>query len=109
MQRHEKAYHDTGTGGSCRVWKGILGIRDLTKIRCVNRENDKYLDGIRDLTAPWEAALAKILAWDASLFRLFVEKSGNRHDLNKRPIAAKAAGVSFQECAWFPGRGGEGY
>ena len=63
-----------------RVWKGILGIRDLPKIRCVNRENDKYLDGIRDLTAPWEAALAKIWAWDASLFRLFVEKSGNRHD-----------------------------
>ena len=34
-----------------RVWKGILGIRDLTKIPCGNRENDKYLDGIRDLTA----------------------------------------------------------
>ena len=24
-----------------RVWKGILGIRDLTKIRCGNRGNDK--------------------------------------------------------------------
>ena len=30
------------------VWKGIFGIRDFTKIRCGNRGNDKYLDGIRD-------------------------------------------------------------
>ena len=36
-----------------RVWKGILGIRDLTKVRWENRENDKYLVRIRDLTAPW--------------------------------------------------------
>ena len=35
-----------------RVWKGIFGIRDLTKIRCGNRENDKCIDGIRDLTVP---------------------------------------------------------
>ena len=35
-----------------RVWKGIFRIRDLTKIRCGNRENDKYIDGIRDLTVP---------------------------------------------------------
>ena len=35
---------ETGPG------KGIFGIRDLTKIRCGNRENDKYIDGIRDLT-----------------------------------------------------------
>ena len=48
-----------------RVWKGIFGIRDLTKIRCENRENDKYIDGIRDLTVPWEAGLAKNLARDA--------------------------------------------
>ena len=34
-----------------RVWKGVLGIRDLTKIQCGNRENENYLDGIRDLTA----------------------------------------------------------
>ena len=34
-----------------RVWKGNLRTRDLTKIRCGNPENDKYLDGIRDLTA----------------------------------------------------------
>ena len=38
-----------------RVWKGIFGMRDLTKIRCGNRENHKYIDGIRDLTVPREA------------------------------------------------------
>ena len=68
-----------------RVWKGILGIRDLTKIRCGNRENDKYLVGIRDLTAPREGGFAKIWAWDAEFFRLFVENSGNHHDPKKRP------------------------
>ena len=49
----------------CRVWKGIFGIRDLTKIRCGNRENDKYIDGIRDLTVPRKAGLAKNWARDA--------------------------------------------
>ena len=48
-----------------RVWKGIFGIRDLTKIRCGNRENDKYIDGIRDLTIPREPGLAKNWARDA--------------------------------------------
>ena len=47
------------TGSYSRVWKGIFGIRDLTKIRWGNRENDKYIDGIRDLTVPREAGLAK--------------------------------------------------
>ena len=42
-----------------RVWKGILGIRDLTKIRCGIRENAKLLDGIRDLTATREAGFTK--------------------------------------------------
>ena len=51
-----------------RVWKGILGIRDLPKIRCVNRENDKYLDGTQDLAASPGAGLAKIWAWDAGFF-----------------------------------------
>ena len=50
---------------SHRVWQGIFGIRDLTKIRCGNRENDKYIDGIRDLTVPREAGLAKNWARDA--------------------------------------------
>ena len=50
---------------SIRVWKGIFGIRDLTKIRCGNRENNKYIDGIQDLTVPLEAGLAKNWARDA--------------------------------------------
>ena len=37
---------------SIRVWKVIFGIRDVTKMRCGNLENDKYIDGIRDLTFP---------------------------------------------------------
>ena len=87
------------------VWKSIPGIRDLTKIQRGNRENNKYFDGIRDLTAPREAGLAKIWAWDARFFNLFDGNSGNRHDPNKcsswpNPLAV----VSFQtkltiECA----------
>ena len=42
-----------------RVWKGIFGIRDSTKLRCGNRENDNFIDGIRDLTVPREAGLTK--------------------------------------------------
>ena len=42
-----------------RVRKGVCGIRDLAKIRCGNRENDNA--GIRDLTVPREASLAKKL------------------------------------------------
>ena len=51
-----------------RVWKGILGIRDLIQIRCGIRENAKYLDGIRDLTAPREAGFSKIWVRDAGFF-----------------------------------------
>ena len=68
---------------SNRVWKGTLGIRDLTKIRCGIQENAKYLDGIRDLTATREAVFAKIWARDAGLFGLFVGNSGKRHDSSK--------------------------
>ena len=57
-----------------RVGKGIFGIRDLTKIRCGNRENDKYIDGIRDLTVPQEPGLAKNWARDAGF--MFVCLSG---------------------------------
>ena len=39
---------------------GYFGIWDLAKMRCRNRENDKYLDGIQDLTALWEVRLTKI-------------------------------------------------
>ena len=79
-----------------RVWKGIFGIRDLTKIRCGNRENDKYLDGIRDLTARREAGLTKIWARDAGFFRLFVGNLGNRHGSNKNVLAAKAIMSPFK-------------
>jgi len=60
------------------VWKGILGIRDLTKIRCGIRENAKYLDGIRDLTATREAGFAKIWARDAGFCCLSVGNPGIR-------------------------------
>ena len=63
-----------------RVWKGILGIRDLAKIRCGIRENAKYLDGILDLTSTRKAGFAKIWARDSRVFRLSVGDSGNRHD-----------------------------
>ena len=65
------------------VWKGILGIRDLTKIRCGIWENAKYLDGIRDLTATREAGFAKIWARDAGFFGLSVGNSVKRHDPSK--------------------------
>ena len=45
---------------SNRVWKGIFGIRDLTKIQCGIRENAKYFDGIRELTTSREAGLKRI-------------------------------------------------
>jgi len=51
-----------------RVWKGIFGIRDLAKIRCGIRENAKYLDGIRDLTATREVGFAKIWPRDGRFF-----------------------------------------
>ena len=54
-----------GVRFSSRIWMGIFGIRDLTKIRCGNRENDKYIDGIRDLTVSREAGLAQNRARDA--------------------------------------------
>ena len=50
-----------------RVWKGILRIRDLTKIWCGIWENAKYLDGTQDLTATREAGFAKIWARDEGL------------------------------------------
>ena len=61
-------YKTSLTDTTMRVWKGNLRTRDLTKTRCGNPENDKYLDGIRDLTAAREAGLAKIWPWDAGFF-----------------------------------------
>ena len=63
----------------------------MTKIGCGIRENEKYLEGIRDLTATREAGLTKIWARDAGFCCLSVGNSGNRHDLpQKNVIAAKA-------------------
>ena len=54
--------------------EGYFGVQDLTKIRCGNRENDKYIDRIRDLTLPWEAGLAKNWARDVGF--MFACRSG---------------------------------
>ena len=72
-----------------RVWKGTLGIRDLTKIRCGIQENAKYLDRIRDLTATREAVFAKIWARDAGFCCLSVGNSGI-FTTQIKVIAAKA-------------------
>ena len=80
-----------------RGWKGILGIRDLTKIRCGNRENDKYLDGIRDLTAPREApGTRQNLGMGCGIF--FAGLSGIRETVTTQinDLAVNVAGVSFQ-------------
>ena len=62
----------------------------MTKIRCGNRENDKYLDGIR------EAGLTKIWERDVGFFRLFVGNLVNRHGSNKNVLAAKAIMSPFK-------------
>ena len=43
-----------------RVWKGIFGIRELTKILCGIRENVGHLNGKRDFTVTRETRFAKI-------------------------------------------------
>ena len=63
-----KTYYVVKTNEIVQVWKGIFGIRDLTKIRCGIRENEKYLDGIRDLPAPWEPGSAKIWVREEGFF-----------------------------------------
>ena len=57
-----------------KVWEGIFGIQDLTKIRCGSWENYKYIDGIWDLTLLLEAGLAKNWAQDVGF--MFVCWSG---------------------------------
>lgn len=46
-----------------------LGFRDLTRIPCGIRKSEKFLGGIRDLTATWEVGFDKILARVANLER----------------------------------------
>ena len=63
-----------------RIWKGILGIPDLIKMQCRNQENNKYIDGIWDLTASREVGLHKIWARDAGLITLsYRAHSSHRH------------------------------
>ena len=70
------------------------------QILCGNRENDKYLDGIWDLTAPQEVGLAKIWAWDAGFLSLFVGNSGNRYDPNKRPTSQSRRCLLLNPSLW---------
>jgi len=68
---HKVAITDNRTviiKGADRVWKGIFGIRDLTKLRCGIRENAKCLDGKRDLNGTREAGFLKICTQDAGFF-----------------------------------------
>lgn len=59
-----------------RVWKGIFGIQDLTKIRCGIRENTKYFDRKQDLTATRKAGFTKI--WARYVGNFFACQSGIR-------------------------------
>ena len=61
---------------------------------CGNREKDKYLERNRDLTAPREAGLPKVWAWDAGFLRLLGIREMAIIQTNVLPT--KAAGVSFQ-------------
>ena len=79
-----------------RVWMGILGIQDLTKIRRRNQQNLKSW-WVRDLTAPQEVGLTKIWAWDAGFLRLLVGNLGNRLDLNKRSSWPKSLGLLLDQ------------
>ena len=48
--------------------QGLEGyFRDFTKIRCGNGENDKCVDGIRDLNVTQEVGLTKNWARDAGI------------------------------------------
>lgn len=44
-----------------KIWKGIVGIRDLAEIQSGIRENAKILDGLRELTATREEGFAELL------------------------------------------------
>ena len=45
-----------------RVWKGIFGIRELTKIRSRNREKVGHLNGKRDFIATTGSGIRKNLS-----------------------------------------------
>ena len=92
-----------------RVWKGnSRGNWDLTKLRCEIREKAKYIDGIRDLTAPREAGFVKIWGRDAGFFAFLSKfrklsriKLGKKYicrirDLEKRGVAMWDQDPRFQ-------------
>ena len=65
-----------------------LGFRDLTRISCGIRKSEKFLGGIRDLTATWEVGFDKILPRVANLERKWQsvqrwQKLGMWDDLKK--------------------------
>ena len=76
-----------------RVWMGILGIQDLTKIRHRNQQNLKSWS-VRDLTAPQEVGLTKIWAWDVGFFTCLLGIS-EIVTIQIKVVTAKAGGVSF--------------
>ena len=73
--KHKLSKQILSENPSNRVWKGIFGIWDLTKVHSGIREKAKYFDGIWDFTALQEAGFAKIWARDAGI--VFCP-SGNR-------------------------------
>ena len=77
-----------------RVWKGIFGNRDFTKIRCGIREKAKCIGMIRDLTATREAGFAKIWARDEGFF-LSVGNSGSRTSGKCESTRRRFNGVSY--------------
>ena len=89
----------------CDIYQGleglIFGIQDLTKIRCRNQINDKFTDGIRDLTVPREARLTKNWARVRDLCLRVCRKCRKPSRLNSSCDQSKSTrraliGVSFQ-------------
>lgn len=80
--RKKNRIHKAGSG---RVFSDP-GL-DQNTVR--DRENDKYLDVIRDLTAPQEAGLAKIWAFDAGIS--LGKKNGIYNNNNNNLYSANSA------------------
>ena len=73
-----------------RVWKGFFRVWDSTKIRCGNGENDKYIDGIKDLTACFLGSrIRQKLGMGCRIYVcVSIGNAGNHH--NPLVLAAKA-------------------
>ena len=68
----------------------------MTKIRCGNRESDKYIDGIRDLSVPPEAGLVKNWAQDTGF--MFACLSGMPETVTNPPVLTQACSVNNKGC-----------